>query len=389
MSSPEHGTSTKIIHFGEEEAIEGAIAPPIFQTSTFVFDDHDAFQRAMNEVPQGPPYHYSRLGNPSVNLAASKIAMLESTDDCLLTGTGMGASALAILANVKAGSHVIAVDTCYKPVRRFLSDYLPRIGVDVTYVEGIDPQEFINAARPETSAIYLESPSTFFFHLQELPPITAFARERGITTIIDNTYATPLFANPAAMGVDLVVHSATKYMGGHSDVTAGAICGTFETIDRIRRAELDFFGSILAPFPAWLLLRGLRTLPLRMQHHQRVGNEVACWLEANPSVEKVHHVGLASFAQRALFQKQMRGSSSLLSFEPAKQEVPTILAFVRALKLFRLGVSWGGHESLVVPLEQHPMGYEEPRQVVRLYCGLEDSNDLVADLESALSQSGL
>lgn len=367
----------------------GAVVPPIYQSSTFAFDDIPQLHQAMFDAPWGPPFHYSRLGNPTVDIAERKLAMLEKTEACKLIGTGMGASALAIMSCCESGSHVVTVDTCYRPVYRFLSEYLPRFGISHTFVHGNSTEDLLDALKPETTMIYLESPSSIIFRLQDIQAITRYAREKGITTAIDNTYCTPIYCNPAELGVDIVLHSATKYLGGHSDLTAGAICTTQERMERIIRSEVDFFGSILAPFPAWLLLRGMRTLGVRMRQAQETGNAVASWLEQHPSVELVHHTGLDSFPQRELFLKQMRGSSSLLSFEPKKQDEEAVHRFVHTLELFQIGVSWGGHESLVVPIFGQPLGYDEPRHCIRFYCGLEDPEDLIADIRQAFEASGL
>jgi cystathionine beta-lyase/cystathionine gamma-synthase len=212
-------------------------------------------------------------------------------------------------------------------------------------------------------------------------------REKGIATIMDNTYSTPLYQNPIAMGVDIVVHSATKYIGGHSDLTAGAICTTDERMQRMIREEVNLFGSILAPFQAWLLTRGLRTLALRLKQHETNGNAVAGWLSQRPEVEQVNHVSLPDFPQRGLFTKQMRGSGGLFSIVPRCQDGVRVVRFVEALNLFSLGVSWGGFESLVVPIQLQPLGYDAPIWIVRFFCGLEDAPDLIADIERALAMA--
>ncbi|MBC8063448.1 MAG: aminotransferase class I/II-fold pyridoxal phosphate-dependent enzyme [Chlorobia bacterium] len=382
--SPELGFNTQLAHFGEGEKDKGAVAPAIYQTSLFVFDTIDEFISGLQGNPQGPPYHYSRIGNPSVDLAERKIAQMEGTDACKLFGTGQGAITAAIMSCVEAGGHIVAVDSCYGPTRILLSEYLTKFGVKVTFVTGIDPQEILDAIRPETTAVYLESPSSLLFRLQEIETVTQHCREKGIATLIDNTHCTPFFSNPAKLGVDIVLHSATKYLAGHSDLTAGALCTSQDRIDRLSRLEVNLLGSLLAPFPAWLLTRGMRTLGVRMLRHQETGNLVAQWVEEHLEVEEVVHVGLPSFAQRDLFLRQMRGSSSLFSFHPKTQDREKIVAFVESLELFQIGVSWGGYESLVVPIELKPDNWSEPRWIVRLYCGLEEPEDLIADLQRAM-----
>ncbi|MBN9500233.1 MAG: PLP-dependent transferase [Armatimonadetes bacterium] len=356
-SHTEMGLNTRLAHFGEDVKLEGAIAPPIFQTSLFVFDTFDQFESGIVGNPEGPPYHYSRIGNPTVDLAERKIADLEGTEECKLIGTGMGAITVAIMSCVESGAHVVAVDTCYGPTRTLLSDYLKRFGVKVTFVSGLSADEVIEAITPETTLIYLESPS--------------------------------VFSNPVQFGVDIVIHSGTKFFGGHSDLTAGAVCTTKARMDRLAKEEVNLLGSILAPFPAWLLMRGLRTLGIRMKRHQETGNIVASWMNEQSQVERVFHVGLPNFPQRELFEKQMRGSTSLFSFEPKTQDKERIMRFVEGLELFQLGVSWGGYESLVVPIYGKPDDWLEPRWVIRLFCGLEEPEDLISDLRQSLAASGL
>lgn len=383
------GPDTLLQHLGEETRNLGSIAPPIFQSSNFAFKTVDDYYGIADNFSGEPPYVYSRVSNPTVSLAEKKIAALEKTERCLLTGSGMGAIAVALMANLEKGSHIVSVDTCYGPVREFLDQYIPRFGVTTTYVDGIDADEMIDAIKPETRVLYLESPSTFVFRLQDLTKICKAAKEKGVVTMIDNTYSTPIFQNPAEFGVDIVLHSASKYMAGHSDIVAGAICGSNERLTPILKYEINLFGNALAPFSAWLLTRGLRTLPIRMARAQETGNAVANWLESHRSVDVVNHVGLDSFPQKTLFQSQMRGSGGLLSFEPKDQNLDNIKVFTESLKLFTLGVSWGGFESLIVPLQVQPIGYPEQRQLIRLYTGLEDAKDLIADLKQAFEKSGL
>lgn len=382
---PDAGLSTLLQHFGEEEKIKGAVTPPIFQNSLFVFESMDELLTAMSEHPDGPQHHYSRVSNPSVEIAEKKIAKLEGADACKVTGSGMAALSIAVMSCVKQGSHVVAVDTGYGPLKALLTDYLSRFGVTYTFVNGGEVDEIVDALRPETDAIYLESPSSLVFQLQDLEAIAKIAQARGISTICDNTYNTPLHMQPHRLGIDLVCHSATKYLGGHSDITAGAVTASQERIDRIVRQEIALLGSILHPFQAWLLNRGLHTLELRVKRHETTANKVASWLESRKEIARVHHISLDSFPQRALYRKMMSGSGGLFSFEPKIQDPDKVKGFADALKIFQRGVSWGGFESLVVALPVHPLGYKERKWIVRLFCGLEDVQDLIADIDQALS----
>ncbi|HLK13444.1 MAG TPA: aminotransferase class I/II-fold pyridoxal phosphate-dependent enzyme, partial [Fimbriimonadaceae bacterium] len=344
---PKHAKDTLLQHLGEEQKHLGAVVPPIFQNSLFVFPDQASFTKAGAD-PLNNSSLYSRVGNPSLDVAEKKIAMLEGAERCKLVGSGMGAITASIMSTVESGSHVVIVDGCYGPVRDLITDYLARFGVTHTFVDGTCADDVIDATRPETTLVYLESPCSLIFRLQDVRAIAAAARERGVTTIIDNTYSTPLYQSPIEMGVDIVIHSASKYIGGHSDVIAGAICTSEKLMDRILRKEISLLGSILAPFPAWLITRGLRTLKLRLKAHEAAANEVAGWMEEQEWVGRVNHVGLRSFPQRDLYIRQMRGTGGLFSFEPAKQDQDACDTFVNSLKLFQLGVSWGGFESLVV-----------------------------------------
>jgi cystathionine beta-lyase/cystathionine gamma-synthase len=379
---------TNLQHFAEDEKILGAVVPPIFQNSLFVFDDYDVFAGNLSNQSFGPPFVYSRVSNPSLDVVERKLAFLEKTERAKVFGSGMGAISSGIMSCVENGAHVVAVDTTYSNARQMLEMYLPRFGVTTTFVDGLNADEVIGAIQPETTLVYLESPSTFVFRFQDLEPIARHARKKGIKTIIDNSYSTPIFQTPAELGVDIVVHSATKYLAGHSDITAGVLCASTEHIEKMLKNEVLLFGSALAPFPAWLLLRGLRTLRLRMKQHEAAGNLLAAYLASSPHVERVYHAGMESHPQRALFLKQMRGSGGLLSFEPAFQEQDQIRSFMKALKLFQIGVSWGGFESLCVPLFIQPLGFSKERWVVRIYCGLEDPQDMIDDLAQAFNAVG-
>ncbi len=378
------GMNTVLSHFGEGEKILGAVTPPIFQNSLFVFDTVEELFDSMTNHPGGPKHHYSRMSNPTVDLAEKKIAKLEGADACKLGGSGMASIVVAIMSCIEAGSHIVTLDTAYGPVRSFISDYLNRFGVTVTYVDGLCTDDLLDAIRPETKLVYLESPSSILFRLQDVGRIAKVCKEKGVATAMDNTYNTPVHMNPHKFGIDMVCHSATKYLGGHSDITAGVVTGSRERIDKIQRNEIAYFGSLLHPFSAWLLNRGLRTLTLRMKRHEATGNTVAGWLEDQPEIERVHHVGLPSFSQRELYHSMMSGSGGLFSFEPKCQDEAKIRAFINKLEIFGKGISWGGFESLAVPLQMQPLNYLEPKQLVRLFTGLEDAPDLIADLEAAL-----
>ncbi|HMS55240.1 MAG TPA: aminotransferase class I/II-fold pyridoxal phosphate-dependent enzyme [Fimbriimonadaceae bacterium] len=376
-------------HIGEEHKPHGAVVPPIFQNSLFVFPSCKEFVSVVsgsNDVElEGSGHAYSRISNPTVDVVLKKLALLEGTEDALVFGSGMGAISAAILSCVQQGSHIVCLDTCYGPTRNFIESYLPKFGVSVTFVDGLSPESVHDAIKPETTLVYLESPSSIIFRIQDLEAISSQCRAKGIPTIIDNSYSSPVFQQPAKFGIDMVVHSATKYLCGHSDVVAGAFMGSKERTKKIIDNELQFLGAILPPLPAWLMLRGLRTLKLRVPHHGRTAHEIATWLRDNNEVEEVFHVGFAEGRQRELFEKQMSGTGGLVTFQPKNQDPAYIERLIDGLKLFQLGVSWGGFESLGVPIHMKAMGWSEHRYLVRLYCGLEDPRDMKADLERAFN----
>ena len=373
-------------HLGEENRIFGAVVPPIFQNSTFVFDNWDDFVAA-SEHKLGGPYHYSRMTNPTCEVAELKIAAIQGTERCKLFVSGMAAITTAILASVRSGSHVVCVDSCYGPTRQFIEQYLTKFGVTSTFVLGVDPQEIFDACRPETSLIFLESPTSIIFRLQDLAAIGAFAKERGITTAIDNTYASPLYQRPTDFGIDFVLHTGSKYLGGHSDLIAGALCCSQDKLDSIMQSELPVFGHSLPPFQAWMITRSLRTMHLKIRAVEDCADTVAHWLRTQDQVERVFHVGFDDHPQAELRDRQMTGTTGLISFVPKNQDRDSVRRMTEATRLYRIGVSWGGHESLIVPLEFQPLDWPEKKWVVRLYCGLEHPTDLIADLEQAFAKA--
>ena len=374
-----------LAHLGEDDHPNGAVIPPIYQNSLFVFPTTEGLLGALEGSPLAKPEHYSRLSNPTMDVVEQKIAALEGADQCKVVGSGMAAISNAVFSTVKAGNHIILPDTTYGPVRKLVDQYLARFGVSHTYVHGGNTDEIVAATRPETSLIYLESPTSALFRLQDIPAITEFARGRGISTVIDNTYCTPLYMRPIDLGVDIVCHSATKYMGGHSDITAGAICTSEERMEQMMRYEVGIFGNALHPLSAWLLNRGMRTLPLRLKRHEETANIVADWVANRSEVSVVHHLSLESYPQRELFQKMMKGSTGLFSFELHSDSREIVTRFCDALQIFQRGISWGGHESLVVPIHAKPADYAQARWAIRLYCGLEAPETLIEDLERAFA----
>ena len=371
------GFETLCAHAGEDPArFLGAPVPPIYQNSLFTAPDAETFLRRSQE------YSYTRDGNPTTDVLERKLAALERTEAARCFGSGMAAVAAAVLHAVRAGDHLVAVETAYGPTRRFLTEYLPRFGVSVSYVAGTDPQQFVDALRPETRLFYLESPTSLVFHLQDLPAVAALAKERGITTVVDNSWASPYFQNPAEFGIDLVLHSATKYLGGHSDIVAGVVMGPKERLEELKAWEGRLLGGILDPFAAWLMLRGIRTLPVRMDRHQQTGLAAAAFLEGHAQVARVYYPGLSSHPQYELGRRLMRGNSGLLSFQLKEPGREAVCQVVDRLRYFGIGVSWGGFESLAIPVLLNAEG--EPGWGIRIHVGLETAEDLLDDLDHAL-----
>jgi len=361
----------------------GAAAPPLYQNSTFTFPDCETF--AKFREADFPRYVYSRVSNPTTDLLQKKIAELEGGEACRACASGMAAISAAILSCVKTGDHVVTVETVYWPTRTFFSDYLPRFGIETTYVRGTEVSQFEKALRPNTRLIYLETPSTALFELQDLEAVARLARSRGIATACDSSNATPFFQNPIRHGVDLSVHTATKYLGGHSDLVAGLIVGSKERITNIVKNEGELLGGVIDPFASWLMLRGLRTLPVRMERHHQSAAAVAKFLSSDARVARVFYDGLDSHPQAALARRQMRGHSGMLSFELKDGGREKAFRVVDALEYFCIAVSWGGYESLAIPLEVPDPATGRKMWIIRLSIGLESVEDLKADLDQALN----
>jgi len=371
-------------NLGEEDLCFNPASPPIYQTSLFSFPSFAALREAMSSRDRH--FIYTRGRNPTVVLAEKKIAALEKAGRAKLFSSGSAAISAAVMAFVKSGDHVVCVEGCYSRARALLESYLPRFGVEHSFVDGTRPEEFEAALRPNTRLIYLESPTSFTFQLQDLEAVSSLARARGLKTIIDSTWATPLYLNPVELGINLVVHSLSKYIGGHSDLVAGVVAGSEEDIARITDSEFIQLGAVPDPFSAWLVLRGLRTLAVRMPRHFAGALYAAGRLEEHPAVEQSIYPFLPSHPQYALARRQMRGGGGLFSIRLKTREVEKIALFIDSLRLFRRAVSWGGYESLVFPeAARCPVTAPAERlSLVRLHIGLEDREALVEDLFHAL-----
>lgn len=373
-------------HMGEEDMPFGAVSPPIFQTSIFCYSSYEKFEEALADETKS--YLYTRGNNPTVNLIEEKIAALEHGGKAKLVASGVAAMSQAVMAFLKSGDHIIAVEDTYSWTRYLVDTYLKRFGVSCTYVEGSNITDFEEAILPETRVIILESPSTLTFKLQNLKEVANLARSRGIRTVIDNTWATPVFQNPLDLGIDLVVHSASKYLGGNSDVVGGVIIGSDKDIRHIFNNEFLVLGPSPDPFQAWLILRGMRTLHIRMPVHYSNARKLTEYLLGHPKVESVLYPFLTDFPQYNLACRQMSGGSGLFSFRLKTRDVEQVKKFTNKINFFKRAVSWGGYESLVFPAAvkwTNPSDIPEDRvSLIRCHAGLEDSELLLNDLDQAL-----
>jgi cystathionine beta-lyase/cystathionine gamma-synthase len=367
-------------HYGD------AVVPPIFQTSLFTFSSYDEMAATFSGKLVRPTY--SRGLNPTVRAFEQKIAELERTEDALGFASGMGAISSAVLAFVQPGDSILAVEHLYPDSFRFFEVVLKRFGITVDYIDAGDLAA-VERALPGRKLFYLESPTSWMFQVHDIAALARLAKAAGAVTIIDNSWASPVFQQPITLGCDLVLHSASKYIGGHSDVVAGVVAGRKELVNKLRREVLPYLGAKLSPFDGWLLLRGLRTLPARMREHERSALLLATRLQSHPAVTRVHHPALSQPRSKGL-----GGTSGLFSIEldPAI-DIP---AFCNALKLFKMGVSWGGHESLICPASvtrvqtggpNHALRFGVPERMVRLNTGLEAAESLWADLTQAFEAS--
>lgn len=377
-------------HLGEERSqYFSAVAPPMIQSSNFCFSDLKALRLGLeNEYQEA---FYTRGVNPTVSILRKKIAALEGAQDCLVLASGAAAITASVMSLLKAGDHVLCVSHPYNWAKHLFRDYLPRFDISCSFVDGTQIENFKAALTPKTRLIYLESPNTMTFELQDLRAVVAFARQNGLKTICDNSYSSPLAQKPLEYGVDLVVHSVTKYLNGHSDTVSGAICGNHDLISAIFKSEYMTLGAISSPMEAWLILRGMRTLELRLQRSSESTEYLVEYLQSHPKVAKVYYPFSKTHPQYELAKQQMRCSGGLFSVEFKTSSLANMEAFCNALKLFLLACSWGGYESLCFPIaslynnEQANTKTHLPWNFVRFYCGIEDVKVLKDDLDQAMS----
>jgi len=390
QEKPLQGPSTRAVHGGErQQRLGDAVTVPIYQTSTYVFrNTQELVDFKEGRIEKG---EYGRYGNPTTSAAERKVAELEHAEDALLWASGMCAVTSLLLTILRAGQHMIITADSYRRTRQFCDGMLRRLGIDVTVVPPGDPQGIEAAVQANTRLLFSESPTNPYLYVVDLEQIVAIARRHRLRTVIDSTFATPYNQNPLDFGIDLVMHSATKYLGGHNDLLAGVVVGNANIIGALREAQ-GMLGGITDPNTAYLLVRGLKTFALRMQRHNANGMALARFLEGHAKVRRVYYPGLVSHPSHAVARQQMRGFGGVVSFE-LDGTLQQTSAFIDALCLPYIAPSLGGVESLIeqpalmsyyelTPEERQRLGIGD--SLVRYAAGIEDTDDLLTDVEQAL-----
>ncbi len=386
-----HGFTTRAIHGGRVPDGHRAVVPPIYQTATFRYETVEEGARLGAET--GPGYFYTRWANPTTDEFQRKVALLEQAEAALAVSSGMAAISTAVLSLLRAGDHAIVPKAVYQATFELFHGVCPRYGVETTFLDDPDLDAYGRAIRPSTKLLYIETPNNPLLGVTDIAGVVALAKRCGAWTVADNTFATPYNQRPLALGVDLVCHSATKYLGGHHDVTAGVIAGPSDLIRRCVRT-MRILGGVLDPFAAYLLIRGLMTLGLRMERHNANAFALARYLAAHPAVERVYYPGLPEHPRHAVAARQMTdGYGGMMSIE-VRGAVAAGARCVEALRVATLAVSLGGVSTLVT----HPASTTSvnmPREarlaagiadgLIRISVGIEDLDDLIADFDQALA----
>lgn len=377
-----------INELGEDrENYFNAVSPPIMQTSNFVFNKVDDLRKAFEDEMGG--YLYSRGLNPTVDILRKKLAALDGAEDCLVFNNGAAAIFAGIFANIKTGDHIVSVAKPYTWAQRMFDVILPRFGITTTYIDGTRIENWREATKANTTFYYLESPNSWDFAIQPIKEVAAFSKANNITTLLDNSYCSPLYQKPIEMGIDMAMQTATKYISGHSDTLGGVLSGTHAMIKKIFDSEYLNIGSGIQPFNAWLLIRGLRTMPARFERITRSTAAVVDFMKQHPKVESVLFPLDESFPQHELAKQQMKGACGLFTAVLKTNKMDQIVKFCESLQHIMMAVSWGGHESLVIPkcAGLAPNDFDpanKEHRYVRIYVGLEEPQYLIDDLSQAL-----
>ena len=370
----------------EREHYFNAVAPPIIQTSNFAFKKVEDLRNAFEDEMSG--YLYSRGINPTVDILRKKLAALDGAEDALVFNSGASAIFASVFANIKSGDHIVSVRKPYSWAQKMFDEVLPRFGVTTTYIDGTKIENFERAILPNTTVIYLESPNSLTYELQDLKAVSELAKSEDIVTIIDNSYCTPLYQKPIELGIDIAMQTATKYIGGHSDTVGGVLAGTKAMMKKIFDSEYMNIGIGATPFNAWLLIRGLRTLPARLDRITATTNQMLDYLKQHPRVEEVLFPLDPSFPQYELAKTQMKGACGLVTIVMKTEKMQEIVTFCESLRHMLMAVSWGGHESLALPkcASLTPQRFDSANRehrMIRFYFGLEEAGYLKADIEQA------
>ena len=383
---------TEVIHAGEEQGKHfGSISVPIYNASVFAFDDADEAAAIHNFEKEG--YFYGRLGNPTQEALEKAVCQLERGESALAFASGMAAVTAALLTVLKAGDHIVAPESHYSTTGSFFEYLSESFNIETTYIDQTDAENYRNAIRENTKVLYIETPSNPTLKITDIAAVAKIAQENGITTICDNTFATPFNQSPLALGVDVVLHSATKYFGGHSDLTAGMIAGKKDFVEKARLKTTKLFGGNIAPQTAWLVLRGIKTLALRMERHNANAQRIAEFLQEHPKVSQVNYPGLASHPNHEIAKKQMRGFGGMISFDVGTVEAGKTL--LNNVRLCTLATSLGGVETIIQHSASMTHAGLSPEQrlkagvtdgLIRFSVGIENADDIISDLEQALDK---
>jgi methionine-gamma-lyase len=384
---------TNAIHAGRiNDSQFGSLATPLYQTSTFIFDN--AQQGGDRFAGESEGYIYTRLGNPTTRQLEQRVAAMECMDDAAATATGMAAVSAALLTNLQAGDHMISSKAVYGCSFALMNHMLKKFNIEVTFVDMTEPDNIKAAIKENTKLVFLETPINPNLVVLDLEKICAIAKKHNLLSIVDNTFLTPVLQQPAKFGADIVVHSATKYLNGHGDVVAGIVCASFDMINEIKMTTLKDIGATISPHDAWLIMRGLKTLPIRMDRHCSNAQTVAEFLEQHPIVDEVYYPGLKSHSGNKFVGNQMKAAGGVIAFE-LNTDLTGGKTFIDAMELFSIAVSLGDAESLIqhpasmthspyTPEERADAGISD--SLIRISVGLENVDDIISDLTQALAK---
>ncbi len=379
-----YNDTTKVLHLGRNpEKQYGFVNPAVYRGSTVIFPTVDALETSNQD------YVYGRKGTPTVRNLESAIAELEGGHKSFLTPSGLSAITTALLAFVEAGDHILVTDSVYGPTRRFCTNVLSKLHIETTYYDPLIGEQIKDLIRPNTKIIFTESPGSQTFEVQDIPAISKVAHERDIWVMMDNTWASPLYFKPFSFGVDVSIQAATKYIVGHADAMLGIITANQKAANSIKTMH-DNLGLCPGPEDAYLALRGLRTLPVRLKQHWQSGLEIARWLKGRPEVSKVLHPALEDDPGYSLWKRDFIGAAGLFSIILKPTPKQAVNEMLNSLKLFGMGWSWGGYESLIIPFNPSPYRtatkWDAGGPTLRLHIGLDETSDLIGDLDDGLKK---